>query len=65
VGECVLEMVMADVTPEQAHWLPTGTANPAGACYAHGVIGEDMLVHNLLRGKPPMFMTTSVGRTHD
>jgi hypothetical protein len=25
-----LEMVMVDVTPEQAHWRPLGIANPLG-----------------------------------
>jgi hypothetical protein len=33
----LLEAVMADVTPEQAHWTPPGIANPLGALYAHAV----------------------------
>ncbi|HZY43930.1 MAG TPA: DinB family protein [Anaerolineae bacterium] len=59
----LLEMVMADVTPDQLHWLPPGNAHPIGSTYAHGVIGEDMLVHNLLQGKTPLFMSSWSGQT--
>jgi hypothetical protein len=59
----LLEMCMADVTPEQAHWIPPGNAHPVGSTYAHGVIGQDMIIHNLLQGKQPLFMTTWAGKT--
>jgi hypothetical protein len=59
----LLEMCMADVAPEQLHWLMPGTAHPIGATYAHGVIAEDTIVHNLLQGKQPLFMTTWAGKT--
>jgi hypothetical protein len=59
----LLEMVMADVTPDQLHWIPPGHAHPVGSTYAHGVIAQDMIVHNLLQGKKPLFMTTWAGKT--
>src|SRR5206468_4182313 len=46
---------VADVTTEQAHWSPPGTANPLGASYAHAIVSEDMLVNGVLRGAAPLF----------
>ena len=54
---------MADVTPEQLHWIPPGNAHPAGSTYAHGVIAQDMIIHNLLQGKTPLFMSSWSGQT--
>jgi hypothetical protein len=51
-----LEMVMVDVTPDQAHWRPLGIANPLGAVYADGVIG-------MLKGSAPLFASTWAGKT--
>jgi DinB superfamily len=45
-----LHGTLADVTPEQAHWLPPGTANPVGATYGHVILGEDTFVNVVLRG---------------
>jgi hypothetical protein len=59
----LLEMVMADVTAEQAHWQPTGIANPVGAVYAHAVFGEDGVVNAMIRGGAPLFATEWAGRT--
>ncbi len=58
-----LEMTMADVTPEQAHWTPPGVANPLGASYAHVVMSQDMVVNGMLRGQAPLFVSTWAGRT--
>lgn len=46
----LLEMVMADVTPEQAHWQPPGIASPLGAIYAHAVLAEDAVINAMLKG---------------
>jgi hypothetical protein len=51
----VLEGTMADVTSEQAQWLPPGTANPLGASYAHAVVSEDLLINGFLRRAVPLF----------
>ncbi len=57
-----LEETMKDVTPEQAHWLPTGKANPLGATYAHLVMGEDWFVNSLLKGGAPLAATSWAGK---
>src|SRR4051812_18947334 len=53
-----LQATMEDVTAEQAHWMPTGTANPLGATYVHAVASEDTLVHLLLQGSQPLYGST-------
>jgi len=58
-----LEGVVADLTPEDAHWKPPGTALPAGAVYAHAVTSLDAVVNAVLRGGPPMFAAGWAGRT--
>lgn len=52
------EQTMADVTPEQAQWMPPGVALPLGAIYAHGVCTEDFTVNQLLKGGQPLYATT-------
>lgn len=52
-----------DVTPEQAHWQPPGTANPLAAVYAHAVLTEDAAVQTLLRDDEPLFAAQWRGRT--
>lgn len=50
-----LEVTMEDVTPEQAHWLPPGTANPLAATYAHAILSEDAAIQMVLQGGAPLF----------
>jgi hypothetical protein len=57
-----LEMVTADVTPEQAHWHPPGIANPLWAIYAHAVLAEDGVI-GMLKGSAPLFASTWAGKT--
>jgi hypothetical protein len=59
----LLEMVMADVTPEQAVWIPPGAANPLGATYAHAVCGADAIIQGVLKGEAPLFAGAWAGRT--
>lgn len=59
----LLEATMADVTPEQARWIPPGVANPLGAIYAHAVLVEDATVHGTLRGVPPLWESTWKAKT--
>ena len=42
---------VVDLTAEDAHFIPQGTAHPAGSRYAHIVIAEDSQIHMLLQGK--------------
>jgi len=58
----LLELVMADVSQDQAHWTPPGFANPIGAIYAHAICEMDVLV-KMLSGKPILFETTWAGKT--
>jgi hypothetical protein len=57
-GNEILEMVMADVTDEQARWMPPGIANPIGALFAHAYLAADGVVHALLQGIPPLYAST-------
>src|SRR3990172_8172382 len=58
----LLEATMNDVTAEQAHWVPPGRAMPIGAHYAHVVISQDIGLHGLLKGSPPMAATAWLGK---
>ena len=62
-GYELLEMVTADVTAEQAAWLPPGLANPLGSMYAHAVLGLDILINGLLRGAAPLHASAWAGKT--
>lgn len=57
-----LDGAIADVTDDQAHWVPHGLANPLGATYAHILIGEDALV-SVLGGRHPLFAENWAGCT--
>ena len=59
----LLEGTVADVTPEQAHWFPPGTAHPIGATYAHVVLSEDGTMHGVLKRSLPLFARTWVRKT--
>lgn len=59
----LLEGTMEGVTPEQAHWVPPGAANPIGANYAHVVVGQDLLINGRLKDGTPLFTGTWAGRT--
>ncbi len=61
-GHQLLEMVMADVTDEQARWTPPGKANPIGALYAHAVLSADGVVNGMLKGAAPRFATEWAGQ---
>lgn len=58
----LLEAVMADVTPEQAHWTPPGIANPLGALYAHAVLDQDVIVNAMLKGGAPLYASSWADR---
>ncbi len=49
-----LEQVAADITQEQADWIPPGIANPIGATYWHAVSGADEIVHKWIAGQEPL-----------
>jgi hypothetical protein len=59
----LLEATMADVTPEQAHWIPPGVAMPIGAHYAHVVLSQDGAVNGMLKGGSPLFAAAWAAKT--
>jgi hypothetical protein len=59
----LLEGTLAGGAPDQVQAVPPGTANPIGATYAHVVLWEDMGVHGLLQGHPPLSSGSWAGRT--
>jgi len=59
----LLEATMADVTAEQAHWVPPGVAMPIGAHYAHVVLSQDGAVNGMLKGGVPLFAAAWAART--
>lgn len=50
----ILNQVTADVTQQQADWIPPGTANPIGALYWHTISGVDQIVHEWSQGEVPL-----------
>jgi hypothetical protein len=47
----ILSQVTADLTQEQADWVPPGLANPIGATYWHTVSGADFVVFQWCAGQ--------------
>lgn len=58
-----LEATMMGVTPEQAHWVPPGTAHPIGERYAHVAQSADAVVNGVLKGGAPLAATSWAGKT--
>ena len=50
-----LGLVTADLTRDQADWIPPGIANPIGALYWHTISGADAIVHGWCQGQTPLY----------
>jgi hypothetical protein len=50
----ILTQVVADLTQEQADWIPSGCANPIGASYWHAVSGADEVMCRWVLGQEPL-----------
>src|SRR5262245_7024946 len=61
-ARALFEATLADVTEDQAGWLPAGRALPIAAHVAHVLTGQDVALHGLLDGSPPLVATTWAGR---
>lgn len=57
-----LEATVGEVTTEQLAAVPSGTANPIGASYAHAVLVADAVVNATLRGSTPLFDSVWAGK---
>lgn len=62
-GFHLLEGTMKGVTPEMAHWQPSGKAHSIAATLAHVVTSVDVVTNGLCRGSAPLFATTFAGKT--
>jgi len=51
----ILGQVAADLTQEQADWIPPGIVNPIGALYWHTISGMDEVVFQWCRGQEPLY----------
>jgi DinB superfamily len=58
-----LEATMEGVTPEQAHWIPPGVANPLAATYVHAIASEDLAIHQILKGEAPLYASEWAEKT--
>jgi hypothetical protein len=47
----LLQQVVADLTQEQADWVPPGTANSIGAVYSHTITYVDFIVQRVCIGQ--------------
>lgn len=56
------EATLADVTAEQAGWVPAGKALPIAAHVAHVLASEDMALHGLLERGAPLVTSSWAGR---
>ena len=47
----------ADLTPEQAAYVPAGTAHPISEIVAHVIQSEDVRVNSMIQGLPSVWET--------
>ncbi len=45
----------ADLTQQQADYLPAGVAHPIGELLAHVLQSEDFIINGMIQGKPPVW----------
>jgi hypothetical protein len=62
-AHALLEAVMQGVTPEAAHWVPPGQANPIGASYTHVAVLEDRTINGIILHRRPLYETSWSGKT--
>jgi hypothetical protein len=59
----LLERITADLTDEQLHWNPPGTAHSVAATWAHAIVSTDWQIRSLFEGQEPMYATAWAGKT--
>lgn len=59
----LLEMMTADMNPEQLHWNPPGTAHSVAATLAHAALETDWQIHELYKGGTPRYKSDWAGKT--
>lgn len=58
-----MQDMTADMTPEQLHWNPPGTAHSVASTYAHAALATDWQIYSLFEGGAPRFTTDWAGKT--
>jgi hypothetical protein len=58
-----MNATIENVTSEQAHWTPPGTANPLAATYVHAIASEDLAINMVLKGGAPLYATEWAEKT--
>jgi DinB superfamily len=58
-----LQAIIEDVTTEQAHWAPPGTANPIAATYVHAIASEDLAINMVLKSGAPLYASAWAEKT--
>jgi len=59
----LLDAAMEGLPTDAVHRRPSGTAAPAGACYAQAVLCEDLSVNGVLAARTPLALSSWAGRT--
>jgi hypothetical protein len=59
----LVDSLAADLSEEQLHWNPSGTAHSVAATWAHAVISTDWQIHSLFDGVQPLSETAWAGKT--
>ncbi len=54
---------VSTINSEDLHKLPGGKALPLGSLVAHLAYSEDVIIHGMLQGKPPLYTTVWKGKT--
>lgn len=62
-AQTTFEGTVADIKISHVHKLPDGEALPLGSLVAHLVFSEDVIIHGMIQGKSPLYMTTWSGKT--
>ena len=57
------ESTVADIQPKHLQLDPGGKAFPLAGTYAHLIFSEDMIVQQMIQGKPTLYQTTWKDRT--
>jgi len=59
----LLDRAIEGCTAEAIHRRPPGVAAPASACFAQGLLSEDLGVNGVLAERSPLALSTWFGRT--
>lgn len=59
----LLASMTKDMSSDELHWNPPGTAHSVAATYAHAALSSDWQIHSLFEGSTPRYETDWAGKT--